>query len=69
MDKHLTDRQEEALREIGTGKTAAQVGAALGITPRTAKAHSDVLRRYFGVKTARELIAVSQDYFSERKAA
>ncbi len=53
----LTARQREVLALLRQGKTAIEIGAALGITPRTVKAHKDVLRRKYGVERARELIA------------
>jgi len=63
----MTDRHEEFLREIGTGKPMRLVAETLGVTPRTAKYHSDCLRRIFGVSTSRELIAVAQDHFARNR--
>lgn len=51
----LTDRQMEVLRLSADGWTAKEIGARLGITERTAKAHLDVLRQKLGVPRAREL--------------
>jgi len=63
----MTERQEQVLREIATGKPMRLIAASLGISPRGAKHHSDNLRRIFGVGTSRELIAVAQDHFARNR--
>ena len=44
----ITARQREVVALIAAGMSNDEVGACLGISPRTAKAHSDVLRRSSG---------------------
>ena len=44
----------EQARETG-GEALATVGERLGISPRTAKAHSDVLRQKLGVPRRRQI--------------
>jgi DNA-binding NarL/FixJ family response regulator len=45
----ITERQREVIELIAAGCSNAEVGRRLGISPRTAKAHSDVLRHKLGV--------------------
>jgi len=49
----LTKRQREVIALIAAGCSNDEVGARLGISPRTAKAHADVLRRKLGVSRRR----------------
>jgi ATP/maltotriose-dependent transcriptional regulator MalT len=51
----ITDRQREIVALIAAGCSNDEVGARLGISPRTAKAHSDVLRQKLGVKRRRQI--------------
>jgi DNA-binding CsgD family transcriptional regulator len=53
----LTDRQREIVILIAAGCSNDEVGARLGISPRTAKAHSDVLRQKLGVTRRRQIPA------------
>jgi DNA-binding CsgD family transcriptional regulator len=53
----LTDRQREIVILIAAGCSNNEVGARLGISPRTAKAHSDVLRQKLGVPRRRQIPA------------
>jgi DNA-binding NarL/FixJ family response regulator len=41
----ITDRQRQVIELIAAGCSNEEVARRLGISPRTAKAHSDVLRR------------------------
>ena len=41
----FTDRQRQVVELIAAGSSNEEVGRALGISTRTAKAHTDVLRR------------------------
>src|SRR5438128_1943259 len=41
----ITDRQRQVIELIAAGYSNEEVGRRLGISPRTAKAHSDVLRQ------------------------
>ena len=54
-DAEITDRQREIVALIAAGCSNDEVGARLGISPRTAKAHSDVLRQKLGVKRRRQI--------------
>jgi ATP/maltotriose-dependent transcriptional regulator MalT len=51
----ITDRQREVVALIAAGCSNDEVGARLGISSRTAKAHSDVLRQKLGVKRRRQI--------------
>lgn len=51
----ITARQREVVALIAAGCSNEEVGARLGISPRTAKAHSDVLRQKLGVKRRRQI--------------
>lgn len=45
----ITDRQRQVVELIAAGCSNEEVGVRLGISPRTAKAHCDVLRQKLGV--------------------
>jgi DNA-binding CsgD family transcriptional regulator len=51
----ITPRQREVVVLIAAGMSNDEVGACLGISPRTAKAHSDVLRQKLGVARRRQI--------------
>jgi len=51
----LTARQREVVALIAEGCSNEEVGERLGISPRTAKAHSDVLRQKLGVPRRRQI--------------
>lgn len=51
----LTERQREVVELIAAGLSNDEVGERLGISPRTAKAHSDVLRQKLGVSRRRQI--------------
>jgi DNA-binding CsgD family transcriptional regulator len=53
----LTDRQRQVVALIAAGCSNDEVGAKLGISPRTAKAHCDVLRQKLGVPRRRQIPA------------
>jgi ATP/maltotriose-dependent transcriptional regulator MalT len=53
----ITERQRQVVELIAAGCSNEQVGRRLGISTRTAKAHSDVLRRKLGVARRREIPA------------
>jgi DNA-binding CsgD family transcriptional regulator len=46
----ITPRQREVVALIAAGCSNDEVGLRLGISPRTAKAHCDVLRQKLGVR-------------------
>jgi ATP/maltotriose-dependent transcriptional regulator MalT len=51
----ITDRQREVIELIAAGCSNEEVGERLGISPRTAKAHSDALRQKLGVTRRRQI--------------
>lgn len=51
----ITDRQRQVVELIAQGCSNDEVGSRLGISPRTAKAHSDVLRQKLGVRRRRQI--------------
>jgi ATP/maltotriose-dependent transcriptional regulator MalT len=51
----ITQRQREVIILIASGCSNDEVGERLGISPRTAKAHCDVLRQKLGVARRRQI--------------
>lgn len=51
----ITPRQREVVALIAAGCSNDEVGARLGISPRTAKAHCDALRQKLGVRRRRQI--------------
>ncbi len=51
----LTPRQREVVELVAAGCSNEEVGERLGISPRTAKAHCDVLRQKLGVNRRRQI--------------
>ena len=51
----ITERQLQVIELIAAGCSNEEVGERLGISPRTAKAHSDVLRQKLGVTRRRHI--------------
>ena len=51
----ITDRQRQVIELIAAGCSNEEVGQRLGISPRTAKAHTDVLRQKLGVTRRRQI--------------
>jgi ATP/maltotriose-dependent transcriptional regulator MalT len=51
----VTPRQREVVALIAAGCSNDEVGARLGISTRTAKAHSDALRQKLGVSRRRQI--------------
>ena len=58
-DQHsgITERQRQVVELIALGCSNEEVGERLGITARTVKAHSDVLRQKLGVPRRRQIPA------------
>ena len=52
---NITARQREFAEWIAAGLSIDAVGERLGISPRTAKAHCDVLRQKLGVPRRRQI--------------
>jgi DNA-binding CsgD family transcriptional regulator len=53
----FTARQRQVVELIANGLSNAEIAEVLGISPRTAKAHSDVLRTKLGVSRRRQIPA------------
>ena len=53
----LTERQLQVIELIARGCSNDEIGLRLGISPRTAKAHCDVLRQKLGVPRRRHIPA------------
>lgn len=53
----ITERQREVVVLIAAGCSNDEVGERLGISPRTVKAHCDVLRQKLGVTRRRYIPA------------
>src|SRR5512140_3805001 len=51
----ITSRQRQVVELIAQGLSNEEVGLVLGISPRTAKAHCDVLRQKLGVPRRRQI--------------
>ena len=51
----VTARQLQVIELIAAGCSNEEVGERLGISPRTAKAHCDVLRQKLGVARRRQI--------------
>jgi DNA-binding CsgD family transcriptional regulator len=51
----ITSRQRQIVELIAQGLSNDEIGVALGISPRTAKAHCDALRRKLGVPRRRQI--------------
>jgi ATP/maltotriose-dependent transcriptional regulator MalT len=51
----ITDRQRQVIELIAQGLSNEELGQELGISPRTAKAHCDVLRQKLGVPRRRQI--------------
>jgi DNA-binding CsgD family transcriptional regulator len=51
----ITDRQRQVVALLAAGCSNDEVGALLGISPRTVKSHCDVLRRKLGVAHRRQI--------------
>lgn len=51
----ITERQRQVVELIAAGCSNDEVGAKLGISARTAKAHCDTLRQKLGVPRRRQI--------------
>jgi LuxR family maltose regulon positive regulatory protein len=61
----FTARQQQVIRLIALGCSNAEIAERLGISPRTAKAHSDVLRVKLGVTRRRHIPAAFRELTGE----
>jgi DNA-binding NarL/FixJ family response regulator len=69
----FTERQRQVIELIAAGCSNEEIGHRLGLSPRTAKAHSDVLRRKLGVPRRRQIpaayrLVTGEDPFAELPA-
>jgi DNA-binding CsgD family transcriptional regulator len=55
VSTRITERQRQVIELIAAGCSNEEVGERLGISPRTAKAHCDVLRQKLGVARRRQI--------------
>ena len=53
----FTERQRQVVELIAAGCSNEEIGRRLAVSPRTAKAHSDALRRKLGVSKRRQIPA------------
>jgi DNA-binding NarL/FixJ family response regulator len=53
----FTERQRQVVRLIAAGCSNIEIAERLGVSPRTAKAHADVLRSKLGVSRRRQIPA------------
>jgi ATP/maltotriose-dependent transcriptional regulator MalT len=51
----ITDRQRQVVELIAAGYSNEEIGEQLHISPRTVKAHCDVLRQKLGVARRRQI--------------
>jgi ATP/maltotriose-dependent transcriptional regulator MalT len=51
----ITDRQRQVVELIAAGYSNDEIGEQLNISPRTVKAHCDVLRQKLGVSRRRQI--------------
>ena len=63
--RKFTLRQQQVVQLIALGCSNAEIADRLGISPRTAKAHSDVLRIKLGVARRRQIPAAFREMTGE----
>lgn len=51
----ITERQRQVVELVAAGLSNEEIGEQLGISPRTVKAHCDVLRQKLGVARRRQI--------------
>jgi DNA-binding NarL/FixJ family response regulator len=61
----FTERQRQVVRLIAAGCSNVEIAERLGVSPRTAKAHSDVLRSKLRVSRRRQIPAAYRDATGE----
>jgi DNA-binding NarL/FixJ family response regulator len=64
-ERRFTERQRQVVRLIAAGCSNVEIAERLGVSPRTAKAHSDVLRSKLGVSRRRQIPAAYRDATGE----
>lgn len=60
-DPRFTERQRQVVRLIAAGCSNLEIAERLGVSPRTAKAHADVLRTKLQVNRRRQIPAVYRE--------
>jgi DNA-binding NarL/FixJ family response regulator len=61
----LTERQRQVIQLIAQGYSNVEIAEALGISPRTVKAHSDALRTKLRVHRRRQIPAAFRELTGE----
>jgi ATP/maltotriose-dependent transcriptional regulator MalT len=61
----FTERQRQVVKLIAAGCSNVEIAERLGVSPRTAKAHSDVLRSKLGVSRRRQIPAAFREATGE----
>jgi DNA-binding NarL/FixJ family response regulator len=61
----FTERQRQVVRLIAGGCSNVEIAERLGVSPRTAKAHADVLRTKLGVSRRRQIPAAFREATGE----
>jgi DNA-binding NarL/FixJ family response regulator len=64
-DIKFTERQRQVVRLIAAGCSNLEIAERLGVSPRTAKAHSDVLRVKLRVSRRRQIPAAYRSLTGE----
>lgn len=64
----LTDRELQVFTLVGRGRSSAEIGEALGISPRTVDAHKEHIKRRLGLAHAAELSTRAARWLSSRHA-
>jgi DNA-binding NarL/FixJ family response regulator len=57
----FTERQRQVVQLIAEGCSNIEIAERLGVSPRTAKAHSDILRSKLGVEKRRQIPLAFKD--------
>jgi non-specific serine/threonine protein kinase len=61
----FTGRQRQVVQLIAEGCSNNEIAERLGVSPRTAKAHSDILRSKLGVSKRRQIPLAFKDATGE----
>jgi DNA-binding CsgD family transcriptional regulator len=61
----FTGRQRQVVQLIAEGCSNLEIAERLGVSPRTAKAHSDILRTKLGVSRRRQIPLAFRDATGE----
>jgi DNA-binding NarL/FixJ family response regulator len=65
VEARFTTRQRQVVELIARGFSNVEIADRLGISPRTAKAHADVLRTKLAVQRRRQIPAAFRDATGE----